>query len=495
MNSDLYRPSLEEFRVLAKEYTVVPVWREVLGDHQTPVSAFKRVARGDHYFLLESAEHGERWSRYSFIGVDPFLVLRGKRDELEWDGTPPAWAKGDGPLDVVQSTIEGFRAPRLDGLPPLHGGAVGYLGYDIVRHLERLPETTTDDLGLPDLQLQFTNRVVAFDHFRQVMSVIANVIPGEDIDASYEEAIQSCEELVARLREPFSEDPVSPPEVVRQEAPPSNTTREEWRQMIADAKEYIYAGDIFQVVLSQRFELEGLTADPVDLYRMLRLVNPSPYMFCLRFGDMWVIGSSPEALVRVEDGIATSHPIAGTRWRGLTPEKDKELAEELAANPKERAEHIMLVDLARNDLGRVCDYGTVRPTRLLEVDKYSHLMHLVSEVTGKLRDDVTAFDVLRATFPAGTVSGAPKVRAMEIIDELEKARRGVYAGVAGYVDFSGNLDMAIALRTSVVKNGTAYIQAGGGIVADADADDEYLECINKASALINAFRAAETLGS
>ena len=491
----VYRPTLEEFRALASEYTIVPVWREVMGDLETPVSAIKKMAEGEHWFLLESAEHGERWSRYSFVGVDPFLVVTAKGDEVTFDGPRPAWATGDGALEIVQNTIEGFRAPSLDGLPPLHGGAVGYLGWDIVRQLERLPANAVDDLGVPDVQLQFSDRLVVFDHFRQVLTVVANVQPSDDPDADYAAAIERCEELVSRLRQPWQEEPVPPPSVVRQEAPPSSVSRERWREMIERAREYIFAGDIFQVVLSQRFQMDGLRASPVEIYRMLRLVNPSPYMYLLRFGDTWVVGSSPEALVRVEGREVLTHPIAGTRWRGLTPEKDKEMESELLADPKERAEHIMLVDLARNDIGRVSEYGSVQVTRLLEVGRFSHLMHLVSEVTGKLRDDVTAFDVLKATFPAGTTSGAPKVRAMEIIDELEPTRRGLYAGVVGYFDFSGNLDTAIALRTAMIVGDTAYVQAGGGIVADSDADDEYLEAVNKASALINAIGAAERLRS
>jgi anthranilate synthase component 1 len=493
IDRSLYRPTLEEFMALAKEYTIVPVWREVLGDLETPVSALQKLGKGRNYFLLESAEHGERWSRYSFLGVDPFLVLRMKGDEIAWDGAPPAWATGDTPLDVVRNTVEGFRAPALDGLPPLHGGAVGYLGYDIVRHIEQLPDTTTDDMGVPDVLLQFTDRLVAFDHFRQVLSVIANVVPGDNPEAAYEDAMRRCEELVARLAQPVQVDPMPPPPVVRQEPPASTISIERWREMIEAAREYIFAGDIFQVVLSQRFEITGLRASPVEIYRMLRLVNPSPYMYILRFGDLWVVGSSPEALVRVEGREAITHPIAGTRWRGLTPEKDRDMELELQADPKERAEHVMLVDLARNDLGRVCEYGSVQCTKLFAIERFSHLMHLVSHVTGKLREGVTSFDVLRATFPAGTVSGAPKVRAMEIIDELEPTRRGLYAGVVGYFDFSGNLDTAIALRTALISGDTAYVQAGGGIVADAVADDEYQECVNKASALINAIRAAEQL--
>jgi anthranilate synthase component 1 len=417
--------------------------------------------------------------------------MKAKGEKVTWEGTPPPWATGADPLSVAQNTIEGYRAPVLEGLPPLHGGAVGYLGWDVVRHLERLPAEAADDLDVPDIQLQFSDRLVVFDHFRQVLTVIANVQPGDNPEADYEDAIRRCEDLVSYLRQPWREDPKPPPPVVRQEVPSSTVSREQWREMIERAREYIYAGDIFQVVLSQRFSVSGLRASALDIYRVLRLVNPSPYMFLLRFGDTYVVGSSPEALVRVEGRQAVTHPIAGTRWRGLTPDKDRELERELAADPKERAEHIMLVDLARNDLGRVCDYGSVEVTRLLEVDRYSHVMHLVSEVTGKLRDDVTAFDVLRATFPAGTVSGAPKVRAMEIIDELEPTRRGVYAGVVGYFDFSGNLDTAIALRTSMIVGDTAYVQAGGGIVADSDPDDEYLEAVNKASALLNAIRAAD----
>jgi anthranilate synthase component 1 len=453
------------------------------------------MGRGRHYFLLESAERDERWNRYSFIGVDPFLVLKTKGSEVSWEGTPPGWATGADPLEVAKNTIEGFRAPVLDGLPRLHGGAIGYIGYDAVRHIERLPSRLPDDLDLPDIQLQFTDRLVVFDHYRQVLQVVVNSQPGADVDAAYEDAIRRCEDLVERLRQPVDDAPIPPPSIVRQEAPASNVSIERWREMIEAAREYILAGDIFQVVLSQRFQIDGVKANPLDVYRMLRLVNPSPYMYLLRFDDTWIVGSSPEALVRVEGREVITHPIAGTRFRGLSPERDKELEDELVANEKERAEHVMLVDLARNDLGRVCEYGSVHVSRFLDVVRYSHLMHLVSHVTGKLRTDVSAFDVLRATFPAGTASGAPKVRAMEIIEELEVARRGAYAGVVGYFDFSGNLDTAITFRTAVFKGDNAYIQAGGGIVLDAHADDEYLECLNKASAVINAIRAAEGLSA
>ncbi|HVE91382.1 MAG TPA: anthranilate synthase component I [Actinomycetota bacterium] len=493
LDRTLYRPGLDGFKRLAESHTVVPVWREVIADLETPVSAWLKVAKSRNSFLLESAERGERWSRYSFVGVDPFLVLRVMGDEVQWEGDPPQWATGRNPLEIVQSTVEGYRAPRLDGLPPLHGGAVGYIGYDAVRHIESLPPRPQDPSGLPDVQLQFSDRVIAFDHFRQVLSVIVNVVPGDRPEADYEDAIHRCEDLIAYLRRPLEQEPVAPPRIERQNPPPSNVSRQRWREMLAAAREHILSGDVFQVVLSQRFVVEDLRASPVDVYRMLRLVNPSPYMYLLRFGDTWVIGSSPEALVRVEGRTATTHPIAGTRWRGLTPDSDRSLEQELLSDDKERAEHVMLVDLARNDLGRVCEYGSVEVPRMLDVQRYSHLMHLVSEVTGQLRDGVTAFDVLKATFPAGTVTGAPKVRAMQIIDDLEEHRRGVYAGVVGYFDFSGNLDTAIALRTAVIARDTAWVQAGGGIVADSDPDDEYLECLNKASAVVNAIRAAEAL--
>lgn len=488
-----YSPSREEFLGLAREYTLVPVWREVLGDLETPVGAYRKLTEPNS-FLLESVEHGERWGRYSFIGCQPFLVMSSIEGAVRFEGDPPSEAVGaPDPLAALERALAAYRAPALPGLPPLHGGAVGYLGYDVVRYIERLPQTTTDDLRLPELWLLFTGRLLVFDHLRQRLTVISNVAIGEDPGSQYDEAVDGAEALVARLADtPSQARPISPaleadPGEVR-----SNVDRETFLANVRRAKENIAAGDIFQVVLSQRFETPT-SADPFDVYRVLRLINPSPYMFFLRYPDLSVIGSSPEPLIKVVGREAVSRPIAGTRPRGATEDEDRKLAEELLADSKERAEHVMLVDLARNDLGRVCVPGTVRVEELMIIERYSHVMHIVSEVRGEITPGRTAFDAFRWAFPAGTVSGAPKIRAMEIIDELETARRGPYAGAVGYFDFSGNLDTCITLRTALVTRGTAFVQAGAGIVADSVPEAEDEECRNKARALLSAIRAAEEL--
>jgi anthranilate synthase component 1 len=493
------RPSRDEFRALARQYTVVPVWREVLADLTTPVAAFCRVVGDAPGFLLESVER-ERWSRWSFVGRNPSatLVARGRHITVE-GALPPGVPLDRGVLAALEAILGAYRSPRLPELPPLHGGVVGFLGYDVVREIERLPGPPPDDRGFPDAVLSVIGELAAYDHWRQRAALIENaVVPpgaGDDaVDALYDEAAARLQVLAAdgarALDEPVVEppDPDDPLPEVR-----STMTPEAFRSAVAVAKEYIRAGDIFQVVLSQRFDFD-LDADPFAVYRVLRQVNPSPYMYFLRHHEVTVIGSSPEPMVQLLDGRVVSRPIAGTRRRGRTDEEDRRLAAELREHPKEIAEHVMLVDLARNDVGRVVRFGTERVDELMTLEFYSHVMHLTSQVSGELREGLGPIDVLRATLPAGTVSGAPKVRAMEIIDELEPAKRGPYAGVVGYVDFSGNLDTAIAIRTMFVDPaGRASVQAGAGIVIDSDPALEELECRNKAAALLAAVPAARRM--
>jgi anthranilate synthase component I len=480
-----YTPTLDEAKALADQGNVAPIYREVPADLETPVSAFLKVARGKHSFLLESVEGGERLARYSFIGTEPYRVLRcGTRSALNEE-------PGD-PLTHVEQELSRFRVAPVDGLPRFHGGAVGYLGYETVRHFEpRVPAPAPDPLGLPEAMLLFTDTLLVFDHLKHVIKVVAHARLDGDVDAAYRQAQWRVEELVGRLSQPLSALPY------RRDADGtptgkacSNMPREDYERSIERIKEYIVAGDCIQSVFSQRFS-RPTSAHAFDIYRALRTVNPSPYMFYLDLGDFQVVGASPEMLVRVEDGAIDYHPIAGTKPRGRDDAEDLEIEEELRTDEKERAEHIMLVDLGRNDVGRVSEAGSVTVTELMEVERYSHVMHLVSHVTGRLRDGLTSYDALRSCFPAGTVSGAPKIRAMEIIAELEPHQRGVYAGAAGYFDMSGNLDTAITLRTMVVKDGVANVQAGGGIVYDSDPATEFQETINKAGALMRAIDLAE----
>ncbi len=485
-------PTREEFVRLAADHGVVPVWREVLADLETPLSVYGKLSGRGPSFLLESAEHGERWGRYSFVGTDPFLVLRGRDGEVTWEGTPPAAAaEATGPLDALDAAVGALHAPAPVGLP-FHGGAVGMVGYDAVREVERIPDTGVDDLGLPDVLMLFPRTVVALDHLRQVMTVVVNVVVGDDPSAQYDEAVVAIDDVLTRLAETSSTAIVSPPEPQPAERAPSNLEDGQYEEMVERVKEHIRAGDTFQTVVSQRFALET-AATPFDIYRVLRVINPSPYLFLFDFEDFHVVGSSPEALVQVHGQHVETWPIAGTRRRGETPKEDRELERELIADAKERAEHVMLVDLGRNDLGRVCETGSVKVDEMMGIERYSHVMHIVSSVSGVLREGLGPIDVLRAVFPAGTVSGAPKVRAMEIIDELEPTRRGVYSGAVGYVDFSGNLDTCIAIRTVVVKDGVAYVQAGAGIVADSKPAAEEAETRSKAGAVLAAVRAAEAI--
>jgi anthranilate synthase component 1 len=494
------RPSREDFRALARDHTVVPVWREVLADMATPVAQFARVTGDQPGFLFESVEHGERWSRFSFIGRNPLATIVARGGRLDIEGTLPAHMPRDkGVLAAVESLLATYRSPQLTNMPPLHGGIVGYLGYDIVREVERLPDIPPDDRNHPDAILSIIGQVAAFDHWRQRVTLIENVLVADEpsvaeLDARYDQAIRRLEDLADAGANTLDEPVVEPPD---REEPPADVRRtmtlDQFAAAVDTAKEHILAGDIFQVVLSQRFDFD-LDAEPFDLYRSLRQVNPSPYMYFFRHPEITVIGSSPEPMVQLLDGRVISRPIAGTRRRGRTDEEDRRMAGELSEHPKEIAEHIMLVDLARNDVGRVVRFGTEQVDELMTLERYSHVMHLTSQVSGDLAEGKGPIDVLRATLPAGTVSGAPKVRAMEIIDALEPTKRGPYAGVVGYIDFSGNVDTAIAIRTMLVTpDGRASVQAGAGIVADSDPAMEDLECRNKAAALLAAVPAARRM--
>ena len=488
----MVRPDRATFESLARRYTVVPVWREVLADLQTPVAAWTRLDPRPTGFLLESVEGGERWARYSFAGGDAFATVSATKGVVTAEGSPPVEPQeGEPPLAYVKRLLEGCRAPSLPGLPPLHGGAVGYVGYDCVRELERLEQPPPDDLGLPDLFLLLTRTIVVFDHLMQRAFVITNVARPDDLHAAYDDAVQRCEEVIEQLAAPLGA-PALDPDLGGTPEFAATVDDDEYSRWVAIAREHIYAGDIFQVVPSRRFETP-LRGSAFGAYRMLRTLNPSPYMYFLRFDDLEIAGSSPEPLVRVSGDEIVSRPIAGTRPRGATEEEDAALAADLLADEKERAEHVMLVDLARNDVGKVSRYGSVSVDELMMIERYSHVMHIVSNVGGRLAPDRTAFDALSACFPAGTVTGAPKVRAMEIIDELEVTRRGPYAGVVGYFDFSGNIDTCITIRTIVATGGKAYVQAGAGIVADSVPENETEETRRKAEGMLRAVAAAEDL--
>lgn len=497
-------PDLENFRKLAKDRRVIPVTRRLLADGDTPVGLYRKLAaERPGTFLLESAENGRTWSRYSFIGVRSAAALTVRDGQAHWLGTPPVGVPTEGdPLAALRATIEALHTPRDliegEGLPPFTGGMVGYLGYDIVRRLEKIGDSTADDLGLPELTMLLTSDLAVLDHWNGTVLLIANAINHNDLDTGVDEAYADA---VARL-DAMAYDLARPAPASAAALPPSElppyTARwggPAYQEAVEDVKERIRAGDAFQVVPSQRFET-ACTASALDVYRVLRATNPSPYMYLLRFEDGTdIVGSSPEALVKVENGQATLHPIAGTRPRGATVPEDQALADELMADPKERAEHLMLVDLGRNDLGRVCEPGSVEVVDFMSVERYSHVMHIVSTVTGRLAPGRTAFDVLTACFPAGTLSGAPKPRAMQIIEELEPTRRGLYGGCVGYLDFAGDSDTAIAIRTALLRDGTAYVQAGAGVVADSDPVAEDTECRNKAAAVLRAVHTANGLGA
>lgn len=489
----------ETFRTLARDFNLIPVYREILGDLHTPVSAFHKLDDGRFAYLLESVEGGENVGRYSFLGGAPSLVFTTRGREVtvtrQWAAETRPLAPGEDPLHVLQGLLREFRVAKVPGLPKFYGGAVGYLGYDTVRFFEDLPDRLPDDLGAPDCYFVFTEACVIFDHVRHRILIVCNTHVHGDPYAAYDAAVAKIDDLIQQLQAPETRALGLLPDAPSAELPiTSNFTHEGFLAAVARAREYIAAGDIIQVVLSQRLSCPlspALQAQPFNLYRALRYLNPSPYMYYLSYGGLKIIGSSPERLVSEEEGTVITRPIAGTRRRGATPAEDARLAGDLLADAKERAEHIMLVDLGRNDLGRVCRYGTVEVDELMAVEHYSHVMHMVSNVRGTLRPGLDHFDVLRACFPAGTVSGAPKIRAMEIIDELEPTRRGPYAGAIGYFSFEGNMDTAITIRTIVVKDGIAYVQAGAGIVADSSPESEHQETLNKARALLKALEMAE----
>jgi anthranilate synthase component 1 len=491
-----YRPAPDEFLELARHHSLVPVYRQLIGDTLTPVSAFCKIQEGDWAFLFESVIGGERLGRYSFLGAGPFLRFQaqGRRVHLHEPPAAPRELEHPDPLRLLEEILAAYRAPSLHGLPRFLGGAVGYAGYDTVRYVERLPKAPPDDRHLPDLCFALYDRMVIFDHINKTVAAVvhARVDPANP-RRSYEAACQRVDRLVERLQQGVADLQLTDIAAVGEThlTYQSNFAPGAYEAAVEKCKEYIKAGDIFQVVLSQRLTTET-RARPFDIYRTLRVVNPSPFMLYLKAGPLCLVGSSPEIMVRVEGDRVTIRPLAGTRPRGKTEEEDDRLAAELLADPKERAEHIMLVDLGRNDVGRVARYGTVLLSDVMMVERYSHVMHICSNVTGRLQPGKSAFDALRACLPAGTLSGAPKVRAMEIIDELEPCRRGPYGGAVGYVDFSGNMDTCIALRTLVLKGQTAYLQAGAGIVADSVPELEREETLNKAMGLLRALEIAET---
>jgi anthranilate synthase component I len=502
MTSGAVEPDEQSF--VATRRRVVPVIRRLLADGETPIGVYTKLAGGPGTFLLESAEQGVAWSRYSFVGVRSAATLVERDGQAAWLGTPPVGVPIDGdPVTALRETVAALAAPTEipEGLPPLTGGMVGYLSYDLVRRFERLPSIAVDDVPVPELGMMLATDLVVLDHYDGSAILVANAVLAADADddarkAAYHHAVGRLDAMTTALSRP------TPPMISTVERVPpgdvvSRTPAGEYQKAVEQAKEAIRAGECFQIVVGQRFE-RATDADPLDVYRVLRATNPSPYMYLLRFDDFDIVGSSPEAHLKVsadEGGVrrALLHPIAGTRWRGATPEQDNALAGELLADPKERAEHVMLVDLGRNDLGRVCRAGTVEVPDFARIERYSHVMHIVSTVVGELRDDQSAFDALAATFPAGTLSGAPKVRAMEIIEELEPTRRGLYGGTVGYFGFAGDMDMAIAIRTALMRAGVAYVGAGAGIVADSDPAAEEQETRNKAAAVLAAIAAAETL--
>ncbi len=488
----MYFPSENDFCELAGQGNLVPVYREILADMETPVSAFRKIDNGRTSFLLESIEGGEKWARYSFLGSGPARVFRSRDDYFEVlaDGVTVDSGHCADPLNKLRELMAEFQPVEVAGLPRFFGGAVGYLGYDMVRFVEELPDSNPRQIDSWDACFMLTERLLIFDNMRQKVKVVCNVHlqSGEDPRAAYIDAQQQIEQMIAQLRQPLQVVDLPKGGDGKQELQP-NYAKQDFKAAVERCKEYIRAGDIFQVVLAQRFTGE-LQSDPFDIYRALRTINPSPYMFFLRFDESLVVGASPEVLVRKEGGQVDVRPIAGTLPRGKTPEEDLAFEQRMLADPKERAEHIMLVDLGRNDVGRVAIGGTVEVTELMVVERYSHVMHIVSNVRGQLRKGLDAFDVFRAAFPAGTLSGSPKIRAMEIIDELEPSRREVYGGAVGYFSFSGNMDLAIAIRTLQIEKDKLYLQAGAGIVADSDPEMEYQETLNKARGVKRAIEMA-----
>ena len=491
----MFKPSLEEFKQKAKSGNLIPVYKEILADLDTPVSAYMKISGGEYSFLLESIEGGEKWARYCFLGCDPSVVVstkgrtltvvkNGKREEKE--------IKTGSPLSAVKEILSRYQPVASEGLPRFSGGAVGFVSYDMVRFFEELPEQTIDDLDVPDSQFVITDTLLVFDNVSQTIKIVSNAfVEGDDLDSVYENTIRKISALEEKLKTPLSRGSAPDDEVPASSLSfDSNMEEEDHKQAVMRIKEYILEGDAIQVVFAQRLKF-SITRDPFDIYRALRTINPSPYMYYLNFGELQVVGSSPEVLVRLEDDKVEVRPIAGTRKRGKNEQEDRELEQDLLSDEKELAEHIMLVDLGRNDIGRVAEINSVEVNERFTIERYSHVMHIVSNVRGVLKKGLDCFDVLEAAFPAGTLSGAPKIRAMEIIDELEPTRRGLYGGAVGYISFSGNMDTAIAIRTLLIKENTAYLGVGAGIVADSIPENEFEETMNKGRALLKAIEVAE----
>jgi len=484
-------PTKEVFLQKSKQGNLIPVYREILADMETPVSAFRKIDSGKYAYLLESVEGGEKWGRYSFLGANPSRVFRckGRSVTILKDGVVEQSKEVENPVAALKEMIAPYQPVPMEGLPRFFGGVVGYFSYDMVRFFEDLPARAEDDLNLPDAVFMLTDTILIFDNVSLKIKVVSNVHLDEGLDPAeeYDRAVERINRIIDDLKKPMAHPPLEMDSSRKVEFS-SNFSKAEYQHVVERCKEYIKAGDIFQVVPSQRFQAR-VSGDPFRIYRALRNINPSPYLRYLKLDDFCLVGSSPEVLVRVEEGEVIVRPIAGTRPRGESLAEDRKMEEELLADPKEKAEHLMLVDLGRNDVGRVAKLGSVRVEEFMIIERYSHVMHIVSNVVGQLREDRDAFDVLAACFPAGTVSGAPKIRAMEIIEEMEPTRRGPYAGAVGYISYSGNLDTCITIRTLLIKDGVAYVQAGGGVVADSNPENEYYETVNKAKALIRAVEA------
>lgn len=492
----MFKPSLEEFKQKAKLGNLVPVYKEILADLDTPVSAYLKISGGEYSFLLESVEGGEKWARYCFLGCDPSVVVstKGRTMTLMENGkSEQREIESGSPLSAVKEVLSRYQPVPEEGLPRFSGGAVGFISYDMVRFFEDLPEETLDDLDVPDSQFVITDTMLVFDNVSQTIKIVSNAfIEGDDLESVYKNTIKKITSLEEKLKAPLAIE-ANTDSVENSESSlsfGSNIEEEKFKQAVSRIKEYILEGDAIQVVLSQRLKF-SIKCDPFDIYRALRTINPSPYMYYLKFGDLQVVGSSPEVLVRLEDKKVEVRPIAGTRKRGQNEEEDRALEQDLLKDEKELAEHIMLVDLGRNDLGRVSEISTVEVNERFTIERYSHVMHIVSNVKGILKKGLDCFDVLKASFPAGTLSGAPKIRAMEIIDELEPTRRGLYGGAVGYISFNGNMDTAIAIRTLLVKDKNAYLGVGAGVVADSVPENEFEETMNKGRALLKAIEMAE----
>jgi len=485
-------PPKQEFLEKSEKGNLIPIYREIIADMDTPVSAFKKLEGHETAFLLESVEGGEKWGRYSFIGVGPFIIFRSKKNnvEIEYPNGNKQSFSDPMPLDRLRELMAIYKPVEDPELPPFSGGAVGYVAFDEIRNFENLKSTKPDELKVPDIYFLITNTLVIFDHLRQRIKIVVNAYISESDTPSkvYDDAVSRINVVHQKLVRPLL--PLDNTVSTTRAELDSNFTQAEYEHVVEKCKEYIAAGDVFQVVPSQRFQVP-ISCDGFEVYRALRSINPSPYMFYLKFRELKLAGSSPEILVRLTGKDVTLRPIAGTRHRGKTTEEDKALEDELLGDPKERAEHLMLVDLGRNDCGRVCEYGSVKVSDFMMIERYSHVMHIVSNVEGKLKEGRDAFDVFKAAFPAGTVSGAPKIRAMQIIDEMEPSHRGTYAGSVGYFGFNGNLDSCITIRTVLIKDDSAYVQAGGGVVADSDPTMEYRETLNKAGAMMRAIETAE----